>query len=581
MTFKVSSDYTAENKYILQKKKQDKDQISFKGIESLASNFCAQVQTGEILGPAIVDIVSMIAPRTIVDSTRSKDAGIETGLREICGFLNNCVVPGFIAVGVSWMLGKFINPELKVNAAIPISSDTLEMFNNSWKNVDGHKFWEEGADKKQVVQRFIENVLNKTHGLAGKEWLELANKPQNEVKSLSGEIAELFIRTEKASGRDLKNMKDKLVQLLGASEHIKVIDGDKHLQTTADMLIKNMHKVSKEIFTKFEPDKVEPVIKKINKVAPAKTLIALAVVVALGISQQFINRYMTKKRTGSDAFVGLSEESKKQADAEKNDKNKKIKLVIAKTFSAAASIGLAAATLAWSINPKKISQTLKPRNLIKKLEFNSIWPNLNQLRSLIYPSILVGRVLASSDKNELRETNIRDIPGFLNWLVLGGFVSKWFGKKISGGKLVNTSKPLNQGANLVSRIGHFLTNESLVSHAEIDAMFKNGKITETLKKSLSHKLNFSIFTGVAYSTLALGFFTPMLNKFITNKLTEKKKNELNLAKSVKSNLQAETPVSQEKKQPKNLKISDKLSGNPVSNEIITDFVKLQQKIKKI
>jgi len=558
MTFNISSDSKSENnKYILQEIKQNQAKVSFKGLESagnLVNLACAQIQTGEIAGPAIVDIVSMVGPRTIVDSTRSKDAGIETGFRESFGFVNNCILPGFIAVGVGWLLGKFINKDVKVNTAIPVNSDTLEMFHKYW---DRDKYWN-NTDKKAVLQEFYEKILNNTRGLVGKEgvkgegWSELSKKSK---EAIAKEMANL---DQKASGKDLKLIEEKLVQLLGASENLKIIDGEKVIETTANKLIKSMHNVSANILTKVEPDKLEPAINKIKKIIPKKTAIALGITMFLGLSQQFINRYMTKKRTGSDAFVGLSEEAKKEAEADKKDKNKKIKLALSKVASIAALLSLAASTLVWSVNPKTIWETIgNKEKLLKKLEFNSKWPTLNQLRSVIYPAILVGRVLASSDKNELRETNTRDIPGFLNWLVLGGFVSKIVGK-ISDEKLINTSAP-KQGKGILDKIGHFLTKEHLVSHAEIKAMLDSGKINDAMAKSLNKKLNFSIFAGIAYSTLALGVFVPMLNKHITNKLTAKKKDQNKT----------------------NIEKTDTVSFNSTNNEIFADFIKTQQKFKKV
>jgi len=564
MTFNISPDSKSENnKYIVQERKQNQAKVSFKGLESagnLVNLACSQIQTGEIVGPSVVDIVSMVGPRTIVDSTRGRDAGIETGLRETFGFVNNCILPGFVAAGVGWALGKIINKDIKINTSIPVNSDTLEMFHDSWKNINGQKFWEEGSDKKAVIQEFYENILKKTHGLVGKEWVELAQKPENEIKSIASEAAELSIKAQKASGKELKLIKEKLINLLGASETLKIIDGKKEIKTTADRLIQSTDTVIRDLLTKVEPEKLEPAINKIKKVIPKKTAIALSLTMALGLSQQFVNRYLTKKRSGSDAFVGLSEEAKKQAETDKKDKKKRFKLGVEKAVSVAALVGLATSTLTWSLNPKTIWKTIgNKQNLLKKLEFNSFWPNLNQLRSVIYPAILIGRVLASSGENELRETDTRDIPGFLNWLVLGGFVSKLVGKKISNGQLINTSKPLKEGAGVLAKIGHFLTNETLVSHAEIKAMFENGKINEVMKKSLNNRLNFSIFAGLVYSTTMLGLFVPMLNKHITNKLTANKKPE------DKTKTEKTTTV----------------SFDSTNKEVFADFIKTQQKLKKV
>lgn len=554
MTFKISPDSKSENKYILQASKQNQPRISFKGLESVASYVCSQVQTGEIVGPTAVDIVAMVAPRTIIDSTRSKDAGRETFIRETSGNIINCIAPGFVAAGAGWLLGKFIKPELKINTALPVDSDTLEMLHHSWKNAKGHEFWKEGVDKKQVIERYINQVLDKSKGLVGQEWIALKDKP--EAKSLAGEIADLILRDKKASGKELKTIKEKLVQILGASESVNVINNNKKtLNTTVDRLINGIHDLGRQVLTKVEPNKVDVAIDKMTKTSKNKSVIAVGIITSLALAQQAVNRYMTKKRTGSDAFVGLSEESRKDSNAENTGKTSKTKFYLAKALSVVAITGIAAATISDAISPKKIWQTLgNGKNLVKKLEFNSLWPHLNQLRA-VYAAMIVGRMIASTDKHELRETDTRDIPGFLNWLVLGGFISKLTGKKISGGKLINSLNPLEKGTSAWENVKHFLKNEKLMSHAEIDAR-KGLDIAE--KKLLKTKLNIAIFAGLAYSTLALGLFMPILNKHITNKLTAKKK-------------------PQDKPNPEK---TATVSFNSINNDVFADFIKTQQRFKK-
>ena len=552
MTFKVSPDSKSENKYILQASKQNQPRVSFRGIESVASYVCSQVQTNEIVGATAVDAVSMVIPRTYIDFTRSPDAGRETLIRETSGTAINCVAPGFVAAGVGWLLGKFIKPELKINTALPVDSDTLEMLNDSWKKANCHEFWEKGTNKKQVVQRYAEHVLNNTEGLVGEKWIPFSEKT-DEVKNIAGEIADFVIRDKKASRKELKNIKEKLVQILGASESIKVVsDNKKTLEITSDRLINGMHDVCREIHTKVEPNKLNHAMEKITEISKKKSVIGLGIITALAIAQQAVNRYITKKRTGSDAFVGLSEESRKNSDS--NKKTSKTKFYIAKALSVGALLSIASATIAASVNPKKIWQTLgNSKNLIKKLEFNSMWPSLNQLR-FVYAAMVIGRMIAATDKHELRETDTRDIPGFLNWLVLGGFVSKGVGKWLSKGELINTSKA-QEGKGVWAAVKQFFGNESLISHAEIDA--RKG-LSEAAKRTLKLKLSGSIFAGLAYSTLALGLFMPILNKHITNKLTAKKK-------------------PQDKPNPEN---AATISFNSTNNDVFADFIKTQQRFKK-
>ena len=68
-------------------------------------------------------------------------------------------------------------------------------------------------------------------------------------------------------------------------------------------------------------------------------------------------------------------------------------------------------------------------DLIKKLEFDGPATSGNTIKT-IYGTLILGRIFASKDSTELRETNVRDYLGFLNWLVLGGFVAKGVGQAL-------------------------------------------------------------------------------------------------------------------------------------------------------
>jgi hypothetical protein len=50
--------------------------------------------------------------------------------------------------------------------------------------------------------------------------------------------------------------------------------------------------------------------------------------------------------------------------------------------------------------------------------------NKRQCLKTIYGTLISGRIFVSKDSTKLRETNVRDYLGFLNWLVLGRFFAK-------------------------------------------------------------------------------------------------------------------------------------------------------------
>ena len=62
---------------------------SFKGPVELGTQTLNWLNTSPAIGACFVDFFSMVMPRTIVDFSRSKDAGMETGIRESSGTLNH------------------------------------------------------------------------------------------------------------------------------------------------------------------------------------------------------------------------------------------------------------------------------------------------------------------------------------------------------------------------------------------------------------------------------------------------------------------------------------------------------------
>jgi len=568
MALNISSDYKQNQNKTLNK---NNNNPSFKGMEGMISSFCTQAQTGEIAGPVIIDIFSMIVPRTAVDASRNKDAGRETFLRETFGFVNNCIIPGFVAIGVGSAIGAAVNRKIKVNPGMPVNSDTLKMYHNVWNEVKGERFWAEGVTpegKKEVLTDFVHSVLKKSEGLVG-----ISEKcPDGKVKftdnrKLAETIAEAILHPDKPNRKQLKEFEKAFINHLGASEKVYFNNGSTKIDTKAVDVIRSLNTVGRGLLTKFNPEQLEPAIQKISKAMPYKTGITLAIVMATGAFQQYINRKLTQKRTGSDAFVGLSEEARKQADAEKHDKKKKRMLKVYKALSIGAIATIAVTSLAKSFNPRKVLAAWHPTEMLKKLEFNSPMPKLDHLRSIIYPTILVGRVCASSDSNEVRETDMRDIPGYLNWLVLGPFVAKFIGKKISKDALIKVDKPLEKGAGFIKKALHFIQNQHLMSHSEINA---NKMLNEAEKLAMRKKLNWAIAGGLAYSTAILGYVMPTLNKHITTKLTEKKKKKLEEA-AAKNKPQQVAPSSATN--------NTIIAKNNINVEIFSEFIKPQ--IKKV
>ena len=161
---------------------------------------------------------------------------------------------------------------------------------------------------------------------------------------------------------------------------------------------------------------------------------------------------------------------------------------------------------------------------------------MDQLK-LVYGMTIASRLVAARDKDELRESAVKDSLGFLNLLVLGALVSKGSAKLLDKSKsLINIKE--GDGKNFWS----WLKNSTLKSRDEVllselrahgKDVIKDGraltfkelmKLVKTLpvdvQKSLKGKLNvlnISQVIGYLYSGLVLGLGVPALNAHMTAK----------------------------------------------------------------
>ena len=80
---------------------------SFKGPVEAATAVLQFCNTNPMAGVSLIDMVTAIAPRTIVDAKTNGFAAAETFRRESSGLIVNCLIPGFIVLGVAKALEAF------------------------------------------------------------------------------------------------------------------------------------------------------------------------------------------------------------------------------------------------------------------------------------------------------------------------------------------------------------------------------------------------------------------------------------------------------------------------------------------
>ena len=272
----------------------------------------------------------------------------------------------------------------------------------------------------------------------------------------------------------------------------------------------NVAKAFEESANNFDANKF---IKELKGLKMRSTFLALGISSAIGASVQPFNRWLTKKRTGNDGFVGVANnpdaQNSKKADSSAG-------FITAKCIAAASILSLCLGSISTNI-----------KEIPNKLQFKGKIPILSHFK-LVYGFTIASRFLAARSSDELREACFKDFLGFVNWLILGGFVSKGIATMLNGKELLNSTSDVDKKGFL-----NWLKNKSVKTVDEVLLSDLTQKGIQTVKdgKALSYKellskakslgmsdtltkikyLNIAQAAGYIYSGVVLGYLIPKLN----------------------------------------------------------------------
>ena len=299
-----------------QNRRELKNQPSFGNVGNFVTNALIASDKSPMVGVSIIDLVSMIGPRTVVDATRNGFAATETFLRESAGLIINCLIPSFVVFG----MGKLVEKSIMGKDFSQIESSKIwanqksnELLTNAWMSTKN------ATTQEERVGSYVKKVLDNVEGLATKFDKTGACAPKN----VWNKISELSAKDElyknftdailKNDKKLLEQTTDKLIENLGASRNIRLInktpfttmDGIKNIDLDGNIknLTRDMNDMGRA-FIKMTDDLVPTFSKKLTKLINTKSLSGLGVIIAAGASFQYFNRMLTKYRTGHDGFVG-------------------------------------------------------------------------------------------------------------------------------------------------------------------------------------------------------------------------------------------------------------------------------------
>lgn len=526
--------------YIQQNKQKQQSQPRFMGAPETAATLLLRfLDTNQAIGANSVDLCSMVIPRTVYDfHKRGADAGVETARRESMGTINHSLVGVYGTLGgmlvASALNRRFKNDNLRVDKlfADNATTDILARYRlNSLRKEPKP----EVSNVKSYLNEVFDNlkVYNPANKDAVDGWVGIKGKERDLVI----EKLEDLLKNGKKDQIDkdsLNYIKNLLVSSTGGEKQVKLEffkDGKLEKKATNNLstFIENLHNVSKvymkkdieEIFKNSVDIDSNAFVNALKSMNLKRSVIGLGIATAIGVSTQPINKYLTFKKTGQTGFVGV--------EGREEDHSTKFKIM--KTVAGILLAGAAISTI-----------TTKPSEFLSKIQFKGMLPTVDQLK-LVYGMTIGSRLLAARDKDELRESAIKDSLGFLNLLVLGALVAKGSAKLLDKSKSLITLKP-NSGKGFVNWLKNStLRNRDEVLLTELKAhgkeVIKDGKaltfkelmkLSETLptdvQKSLKGKLrvlNLSQAIGYLYSGLVLGVGVPALNAHMTAKSDAKYK----------------------------------------------------------
>lgn len=440
-----------------------------------------------MLNVSVLDLSTAIIPRTVIETKQSNAyAGMEAFRRESSGLIVNCLLPSFIVMGVAALLQKLgVVKGVKGMTNVWANEESLKMIQKYLQKAQGT-----GTQKLENAMMSFVNDLTGIDGNTRKAFKDFDLK--------SG----IKMAAQSATAKDAKKLfKQGYLDIAGKThmtEHLE-LNGkvlSKNLKGYLDDFVKVHKAVEKngiktaEDFSKF--------INKSIKLVNWKSFAGLGVIIPLAISMQPLNRWLTSKNSGVKGAPIYKDYAKNNEHHELTPKEKSA-LLKQKFISVGSMIGVMLMSMGFKLPSKQM------------LQFKGIFPTMDQAR-LISTATFASRMMASEDKNELREATIRDIATFSSLYFLGDYAAKGVATLIEkvrpDVKLLNKLKDTPKDAGMMKKFWHWVKDVSLKSSDEVF-----GKTAKNLRSVCQ-------LGNLAFSLLALGLFIPLYTRTQTNKKRE-------------------------------------------------------------
>ena len=533
------------NSSIARQHKEGKNNPNFKGLGAIALAGIQKCEQLPMINVAVIDMLSAILPRTIVESMTNWFAGFEAFRRESSGLIVNCLIPSFITLGIA----KCLNP-----AFLPKGVD----MSRCWASIDmiqkASEYYKE-AQSGDKVEESLKKLIGNIEGVDGNKHVKFAEKLGEEnINKYAKELTEISKKEILNSDmrKEVGKITDEIIKRTKVSENITV-------EKVSAQSVNSMLEDSVKFFREFQRTNgkmsMDEFAKINKKFVRTKSLLGLAVVLPLAASMQYINRWITGKVSGTKGAPIYDDFAKGKDNIEENPKAKE-GLLKQKLISISSMLAVSL-----------LSLTKMPN--IKMLDFKGMFPTMDQAR-IISTTTFASRMAAADDKNELAEATVRDIATFASLYYLGDVAAKGAATIIqnkTGVKLLNDMKSLKKDANAWDKFKHWMKDVNIKSSNEVvsktEEALKGAKPTkeqaEIIKKELEKAVNYRSYcqlTNLGVSLALLGLIIPIFTRRNTKRKHEQ---ALKLAQE-QNNTQAENKKNEEKVTPLNVQYSKLTAG---------------------
>lgn len=519
----------------IQVENNKKERPQFTGFTDYATLGLRFLDTNQAWGANAVDLGSMVIPRTAVDmANRGPAAGMETGRREASGTINHSLV-GVYGTIAGLLLATSLNSKYGIKAhKLFIDDDTLELLGKAWdKQVK--------AGNANPLDAYLKDVFKNAETRVGEEWKSI---PEDKINDIVKRYSEAIKAQDAPTtiSKDLKAYAKSVIMGSTGSENSFRLAKNQETNSISNIL-DNIYNASRTFVNKKVSDTFKAssdinsnaFIKALKHMNLRRSMLGIGIASAVGMSIQPLNIYITKKKTGSDGFVGV--------EGREKDNSKAFKVMKA---AAAAIFGTGIIATIGTKGGLK--------GLAKKIQFKGLIPTLDQFK-FIYGVTIMSRFAVARDKDELRESIVKDTLGFFNWLILGNFVAKMtanamdqnllnysekehgkgFFNKILKAPMVTRDEVLHRGLKAAGI--DTIENGKALTFKQMLSKLNDSKVSSAIRKETKGKmraLSIAQVAGYLYSGLVLGVGIPKLNIYMTNKSEAKRKARLAEEKAKKS-----------------------------------------------